>query len=443
MTLDVDLESTPDRGRADRRRRRCSRSTLTAADSPAPAPRPSCVDRAGSLQAIQQIDGLPADALGLPTTDALLGRRRPPRPPDRPAGVGRSAGTIAEGTGQRRRPPRSSSACVDGEERRSIETDLVEVLNATEVTGGSEVVLDGDLRTTGHHGLRPRRRRRAPRPHPQHGHRRRARGPARRRGGAGGRGGRDHELRGHDDTHRLTSSRSRRRGGGRGVAAAAPVVGVTLARSVPSTTTTLAPAIGAGRRGGQRGAGRCRARRWRRRPRRPPPRTRARSRRSWWPRRLGVGVGAVGVGDCSRPPQVHRCRCSAAPAMPGVVQHDGGHLARRPGGDASCSWCRRRSSAPSDESPESDERDPWSLGFVVTASDVSSPSRRRKSPITHGDHHEGGAAGRVDGRFGGSASGHRSRLPYRPSSWLIGRPSTRARRRRSRRRRRRRMRSGS
>ena len=37
---------------------------------------------------------------------------------------------------------------LDGDDAAVVEIDLVEALNATEQTGGSEVVLDGDLRTS-------------------------------------------------------------------------------------------------------------------------------------------------------------------------------------------------------------------------------------------------------------------------------------------------------
>src|SRR3546814_12617027 len=73
------------------------------------------------------------------------------------------------------------------------------------------------------------------------------------------------------------------------------------------------------------------------------------------------------------------------------------------------------------------------LGVVVAggAHDLGGvePVSQEEQPHQHRDHHEGGSPGRVDGRFGRSASGPEGSLSYLLSSWLIRRPSTPARRR--------------
>jgi hypothetical protein len=101
------------------------------------------VDRAGSLQAIQQIDGLPAATAGL-STDALLAAAAT-KTPDRPLAVG-EVWEIREGTitGHGRL---DHLAVLADRPAAAVEIALLEAFDATEVTGGSEVVLDGDLRT--------------------------------------------------------------------------------------------------------------------------------------------------------------------------------------------------------------------------------------------------------------------------------------------------------
>ena len=118
--------------------------TLTSSSSPEPSTATVVVDRAGSLQAIQQIDGLPADSTGLPT-DALLAAAAT-ETPDRPLALG-DRWAVREGTisGDGRL---DRLRLVDDDPAAVVEIDLLEVFNATEVTGGSEVVLDGDLRTS-------------------------------------------------------------------------------------------------------------------------------------------------------------------------------------------------------------------------------------------------------------------------------------------------------
>jgi hypothetical protein len=119
--------------------------TVTSSASPAPSTATVVVDRAGSLQAIQQIDGLPGDSLGLPNTDALLAAAATETPNGALAVGGRW--DIAEGsvTGDGRL---DRLGVLDGEHAAVTESVLVEVLDATQQTGGSEVVLDGDLHTS-------------------------------------------------------------------------------------------------------------------------------------------------------------------------------------------------------------------------------------------------------------------------------------------------------
>jgi hypothetical protein len=119
--------------------------TLTSSGAAAESTATVVVDRAGSLQAIQQIDGLPTEETGLPAADALLSAAAT-RTPDRPLALG-DRWTIAEGTitGEGRL---DRLGVLDDEEAAVIETALLEVLRSTEQSGDSQVVLDGDLRTS-------------------------------------------------------------------------------------------------------------------------------------------------------------------------------------------------------------------------------------------------------------------------------------------------------
>jgi hypothetical protein len=118
--------------------------TLQSSSTEAPSTASVVVDRAGSLQAIQQIDGLPASTTGL-STDALLAAAAT-ETPDRPLAVGDRwevrQGTI-RGDGRLDR-----LGILDGDPAAFVEIDLLEALSATEETGGSQVVLEGDLRTS-------------------------------------------------------------------------------------------------------------------------------------------------------------------------------------------------------------------------------------------------------------------------------------------------------
>jgi hypothetical protein len=118
--------------------------TLTSSSSSVPSTATVQVDRAGSLQAIQQVDGLPAATAGL-STDALLAAAAT-QTPDRGLAVGDRWG-IREGTitGDGRL---DRLRVIDDDPAAVVEISLLEAFNATEETGGSEVVLDGDLRTS-------------------------------------------------------------------------------------------------------------------------------------------------------------------------------------------------------------------------------------------------------------------------------------------------------
>jgi len=118
--------------------------TLRSSTSAEPSTATVQVDRAGSLQAIQQIDGLPAASTGL-STDALLAAAAT-QTPDRPLAVG-DRWDIREGTitGDGRL---DRLRVIDDDPAAVVEISLLEAFNATEETGGSEVVLDGDLRTS-------------------------------------------------------------------------------------------------------------------------------------------------------------------------------------------------------------------------------------------------------------------------------------------------------
>jgi hypothetical protein len=117
--------------------------TLTSTSSPTPTQATVQVDRAGSLQAIQQIDGLPAEPTGL-STDALLAAAAT-ETPDRPLAVG-DRWDIREGTitGHGRL---DRLRVLDGDPAAVVEISLLEAFSSTEEVEGSQVVLDGDLHT--------------------------------------------------------------------------------------------------------------------------------------------------------------------------------------------------------------------------------------------------------------------------------------------------------
>lgn len=116
-------------------------------DAPEATPRTVTVvmDRAGSLQAIEQVDGLPADAAGLPAA-TLLGLPSA-EPPDAALSIGETwsldDGPV-EGEGRLDR-----LGVLDGEPAAVVEATLREALQATEARSGSEVALDGTLRADG------------------------------------------------------------------------------------------------------------------------------------------------------------------------------------------------------------------------------------------------------------------------------------------------------
>jgi hypothetical protein len=118
--------------------------TLSSASS---APRTAVVllDRAGSVQAIEQVDGLPAVDAGLPSPASLLASTAT-EPPARPLRLGDQwkvddSTVTGEGTLDR-------FALVDGEEGAVVVADLVDALTGSQTVDGSEVVLDGDVRST-------------------------------------------------------------------------------------------------------------------------------------------------------------------------------------------------------------------------------------------------------------------------------------------------------
>jgi hypothetical protein len=105
------------------------------------------VDRAGSLQAIQDVDGLPAEAVGLPSTADLLASTSV----EPPAGALSLGAGWDVGLGTVRGHARLDHfEVLDGVPAAVVETDLVEVLTETIERSGSHVVLDGDLRSSGH-----------------------------------------------------------------------------------------------------------------------------------------------------------------------------------------------------------------------------------------------------------------------------------------------------
>jgi hypothetical protein len=116
--------------------------TLTTDGS---TPRTSVVrlDRAGSLAAIQEVEGLPSEAAGLPP-EALLGTALgEPLPDDLSAG---ERWSIRDGavTGEGRL---DRLGVVDDHDVAVVTTDLVDAIADVVAAGGSEVTLDGELST--------------------------------------------------------------------------------------------------------------------------------------------------------------------------------------------------------------------------------------------------------------------------------------------------------
>lgn len=116
--------------------------TLTSDDG---APRTATVllDRAGSLRAIQVVDGLPVDIPGLPAgavPTASVGE-----PPDRPLEIG-DEWTITDGTltGDARL---ERLGVVDDHDVAVVRSSAVDVLTGVETVDDSEVSLDGRLRS--------------------------------------------------------------------------------------------------------------------------------------------------------------------------------------------------------------------------------------------------------------------------------------------------------
>jgi len=114
--------------------------TLTSDDAP-PHTATVVIDRAGSLEAFQQVDGLPADAVGLPTGALLTAAAT--EPPRRPLSIGDDwevqEGTVT-GTGRLDR-----LGVLDGQPSAVVETTIREALDETTERLGSTVALAGDL----------------------------------------------------------------------------------------------------------------------------------------------------------------------------------------------------------------------------------------------------------------------------------------------------------
>ena len=117
--------------------------TLTSDDG---APRTATVvlDRAGSLQAIVAVEGLPVELLGLPS--GALPTANVGEPPDRPLKIG-DEWTISDGTltGDARL---ERLGVVDDRDVAVVGASLTDVLTGAETVGDSEVTLDGDLEST-------------------------------------------------------------------------------------------------------------------------------------------------------------------------------------------------------------------------------------------------------------------------------------------------------
>lgn len=118
--------------------------TLTAPQS-APRTAEVVVDRAGSLQAIEHVEGLPVEEIGLPSAASLLATTSV-EPPASPLALGDSwEVTLGVVSGKGRL---DHFAVVDGSHAAVVETGLLEVLTDTVSSRGSDVVLDGDLRSS-------------------------------------------------------------------------------------------------------------------------------------------------------------------------------------------------------------------------------------------------------------------------------------------------------
>jgi len=117
--------------------------TLTS-DGTAPRTAVVQLDRAGSLQAIEEIEGLPSDEIGLPAAGSLLASTSI-EPPDRPLAPG-TRWTIDDGdiTGTARL---DRLGVIDDHEVAVVRASLMEALRETVTAEDSEVTLDGDLRS--------------------------------------------------------------------------------------------------------------------------------------------------------------------------------------------------------------------------------------------------------------------------------------------------------
>ena len=117
--------------------------TLTTEGS---APRTSTVqlDRAGSLAAIQEVEGLPSESVGL-SSEALFGTAAGAPPPDALTVGERWSITDGAVTGEARL---DRLGVVDGHDVAVVTTDLLDAITDVVAVGGSEVTLDGEVVTT-------------------------------------------------------------------------------------------------------------------------------------------------------------------------------------------------------------------------------------------------------------------------------------------------------
>jgi len=103
------------------------------------------LDRAGSLQAIEEVEGLPAEAAGLSPVATVLasGATEPPERPLSPGDRWTIAGDDVLGEGRLVR-----LGVVDGQEVAVLTTSLVQAVDDAVVAGNSAVALEGELRSS-------------------------------------------------------------------------------------------------------------------------------------------------------------------------------------------------------------------------------------------------------------------------------------------------------
>lgn len=102
------------------------------------------LDRAGSLAAVDEVEGLPASALGLPA--APTGAPSRVALPDRRVAIG-DGWPLDDGSG-RGRARLVGLGVVDGAEVASVEAALERIIDEATTVGASEVALTGRIRST-------------------------------------------------------------------------------------------------------------------------------------------------------------------------------------------------------------------------------------------------------------------------------------------------------